>query len=180
MINHIPVSGDLAHDPQDDTSDEAIIRTFQAAGHRVTRQRLALIGLMREQGGFLDAEELLKLARLRGEDLSLATIYRALALFKELGLVEGRIVGDEQDREEYRFRSRRQKYTLTCKRCGAIVPVESDIVDEFRKEVTDRLGVTVLSAHSCFVGYCARCTAELAADEAAANASPGSDDAPPE
>lgn len=166
MTHHIPVSGGLY--PQDDISQETIVQTFQNAGHRVTRQRLALIELMREQGGFLDAEELHKLAQLRGEHLSLATIYRALALFKELGLVEGRIVGDDQDREEYRFRSRSQKYTLTCKRCGAIVPVESDIVDEFRSEVTQQLGVTVLSAHSCFIGYCADCTAEIAAEDTAA------------
>jgi len=121
---------------------------------------------MREQGGFLDAEALHRLASLRGENLSLATVYRTLALFKEMRLVEGRIVGKEQDREEYRFRSLREKYTLTCKRCGAIVPVEPDIVDAFRQEVTASLGVTVLSAHSCFIGYCADCTAALAAEDA--------------
>ncbi|MCD4687540.1 MAG: transcriptional repressor, partial [Anaerolineae bacterium] len=91
---------------------------------------------------------------------------RALALFKDLGLVEGRIVGHEQGREQYRFRSGSERYTLTCKRCGAIVPVEPDIVDEFRREVTVQLGVTVLTAHSCFIGYCADCTAALAAEDA--------------
>lgn len=167
MNKEVPVVGGKAHAHHDAPTQEDISRIFQAAGHRVTRQRLAMVELMREQGGFLDAEKLHKLVRLRGENVSLATVYRALALFKELDLVEGRIVGDEQNREEYRFRSRREKYTLTCKRCGAIVPVESDIVDEFRREVTEQLGVTVLSAHSCFIGYCAKCTAELAAEDAA-------------
>jgi Fur family transcriptional regulator, ferric uptake regulator len=154
----------------DSASDEAIRQSFQDAGLRVTQQRMALIALLREQGGFLDAEQVHDLAQLRGETLSLATVYRALALFKDLGLVEGRIVGDNQDREEYRFRSGREKYTLTCKRCGAIVPVEPDIVDEFRREVTAQLGVTVLTAHSCFIGYCADCTAALAAEESDAAA----------
>lgn len=150
----------------DDTiSDEAIRAAFQKAGLRVTQQRMALIALLREQGGFLDAEEVYHLAQLRGEKLSLATVYRALALFKELELVEGRIVGSEQAREEYRFRAGTERYTLTCKRCGAIVPVEPDIVDEFRREVTVQLGVTVLTAHSCFIGYCADCTAALAESE---------------
>lgn len=168
MTKNLPVLNNPSHAHHDGPSQEDIIRAFQNAGHRVTRQRLTLIELMREQGGFLDAEELLELAQLRGENVSLATIYRALALFKDMDLVEGRIVGDEQDREEYRFRSLREKYTLTCKRCGAIVPVESDIVDEFRREVTKQLGVTVLSAHSCFIGYCADCTAKLAAEDEAA------------
>jgi Fe2+ or Zn2+ uptake regulation protein len=148
--------------PPDDDQHDAVLAAFREAGLRVTSQRLALLNLMRAQGGFLDAEQLHELARLRGANLSLATVYRTLALFKEMSLVEGRIVGDDQDREEYRFRSRREKYTLTCKRCGAIVPVEPDIVEEFRHEVTVRLGVTVLTAHSCFIGYCAACTAAMA------------------
>jgi len=145
--------------------DDAINRVFQDAGHRLTSHRLALLNVMRRQGGFLDAEALHELANLRGANLSLATVYRTLALFKELNLVEGRIVGEDQVREEYRYRSEQQHYTLTCKRCGAIVPVESDIVDAFRREVTVTLGVTVLTAHSCFIGYCAACTAALARED---------------
>lgn len=157
----IPIHGPLASAPDDD----AIARALQGAGLRITPQRVALIALLRAQGGFLDADALHRLALLRGERISLATVYRTLALLKELGLVEGRIVGDEQDREEYRFRTRRETYTLTCKRCGAIVPVEAQIVDAFRRELTERTGVTVLTAHTCFVGYCPACTAVLAAEE---------------
>ena len=144
--------------------DEAILGAFRESGHRVTTQRLALLKVLREQGGFLDAEELHKLATLRGQHISLATVYRTLSLFKEMKLVEGRIVGDQQDREEYRFRAVKETYTLTCKRCGAIVPVESDIVDAFREEVAGVLNVTIVTAHSCFIGYCAACTAALAAE----------------
>ena len=152
--------------PLVDMAEEATIReAFRQAGLRLTSQRLSLLNVMREQGGFLDAEGWHKLASLRGEHLSLATVYRTLSLFKELHLVEGRIVDTEQAREEYRFRATRETYTLTCKRCGAIVPVEPDIVDAFREEVTERLGITVVTAHSCFIGYCADCTAAMAAEE---------------
>jgi Fur family ferric uptake transcriptional regulator len=151
----------------DSDQNEAILRAFRDSGHRVTNQRLALLKVLREQGAFIDAEELHEIATLRGQTISLATVYRTLGLFKEMNLVEGRIVGDDQDREEYRFRTAQgqETYTLTCKRCGAIVPVESDIVDSFRADVTESLGVTIVSAHSCFVGYCAECTAALAAED---------------
>lgn len=149
----------------DADQEAALLHVFHESGHRLTSQRLALLNVMREQGGFLDAETLHRIATLRGETLSLATVYRTLALFKTMNLVEGRMVGGDQAREEYRFRSQRESYTLTCKRCGAIVPVEPDIVDAFRREVTGRLGVTILTAHSCFIGYCAACTAALAAEE---------------
>lgn len=151
-----------------DTEQDALVIAFRAAGHRVTNQRMALLAVMRAQGGFLDAEEIHRLTMLTGEDLSLATVYRTLALFKEMRLVEGRIVGSDQDREEYRFRSLRETYTLACKRCGAVVPVEPDIINAFRQEVDATLGVTILGAHSCFIGYCADCTAILAAEESSA------------
>ena len=145
--------------------EEALRQVFRAAGLRITRQRLALLRLLQEAGGFLSAEQLYTLAQGAGERLSLATVYRALALFKQLGLIEGRVVG-EQDREAFRYRFHREQYTLTCKRCGAVVAVESEIVDEFRRDLHARMGVTVLSAHTCFVGYCARCLEEMAADDA--------------
>lgn len=145
--------------------DEVIADAFRAAGHRVTNQRLALVSILRERGAFMDAETIHDLATKRGEQISLATVYRTLALFKEMDLIEGRIVGNDQDREEYRFRSSREVYTLACKRCGKIVPVEADIVDTFRRDLAKTLGVTVLSAHSCFIGYCADCT-RLMANEA--------------
>jgi Fe2+ or Zn2+ uptake regulation protein len=152
---------------RDQEQDEVLLRAFRQSGHRVTSQRLTLLDVLREQDRFLDAESLYHMVSGHGAALSLATVYRTLALFKDMGLIEGRIVGDEQAREEYRFRALRETYTLTCKRCGAIVPVESEIVDAFRRELTTSLGVTILTAHSCFVGYCAECTAALAAEETA-------------
>ncbi len=154
--------------PENDP-DDAVRQVFRAAGLRVTPQRLALLHLLREASGFLSAEQLYTLTQKSGERLSLATVYRALALFKQLGLVEGRVVG-EQDREEFRYRFHSEQYTLTCKRCGAVVTVSSEIVEEFRRELHARLGVTVLSAHTCFVGYCARCLDEMAAQDETGNA----------
>jgi Fe2+ or Zn2+ uptake regulation protein len=145
--------------------DDPVLWALREAGLRVTSQRVSLLNVLRAQGGFLDAETLFRLANTEGANLSLATVYRTLALFKEMNLIEGRIVGDEQEREEYRFRSLGEHYTLTCRRCGTIVPVEPDIIEAFRREVSAALGVTVLGAHSCFIGYCAACTAELAAED---------------
>ncbi|MCC6800505.1 MAG: transcriptional repressor [Anaerolineae bacterium] len=148
-----------------DREEAAILEAFRRAGHRVTGQRRALLDVLRHQRRYLSAEALHRLSNQRGSALSLATVYRTLALFKTMRLVDGRNVGDEQGREEYRFRSVYERYTLTCKRCGREVPVEPDIVDAFRDEVTAALGVTVIAAHSCFTGYCAACTAALAAEE---------------
>ncbi|NLE51471.1 MAG: transcriptional repressor [Chloroflexi bacterium] len=155
-----------------DREEAAILEAFRRAGHRITGQRRTLLDVLRQQRRYLSAEALHRLAKQRGTSLSLATVYRTLALFKELRLVDGRNVGGDQEREEYRFRSVYERYTLSCKRCGREVPVEPDIVDAFREEVTATLGVTVIAAHSCFTGYCAECTAALAAEDDATSAPP--------
>lgn len=155
-----------------DREELAILEAFRRAGYRITGQRRALLDVLRHERRYLSAESLHRLAQERGASLSLATVYRTLALFKELRLVDGRNVGGGQEGEEYRFRSVYERYTLSCKRCGREVPVEPDIVDAFRKEVTATLGVTIIAAHSCFTGYCAECTAALAAEDEAAAASP--------
>jgi Fe2+ or Zn2+ uptake regulation protein len=147
-----------------DVQPDPILQAFRESGHRLTNQRIALLNALRSYNLFLDAETLHELANTQGADLSLATVYRTLGLFKEMGLVEGRIVGEDQNREEYRFRAEREFYTLACKRCGKIVPVEPDLVDQFRRELAETLGITVLTAHSCFIGYCAECTAAMAED----------------
>lgn len=146
--------------------DDPVLEVFHNAGLRVTGQRLALLSVLRAQRRFVDADTIHRLANdVLDANLSLATVYRALGLFKEMGLVEGRIVGSDQDREEYRYRAPDAQYMLTCKNCGKVVPVESDIVDQFRREASSSLGITVLGAHSCFIGYCAECTQQLAAEE---------------
>ncbi|HEX3051763.1 MAG TPA: transcriptional repressor [Aggregatilineaceae bacterium] len=155
------------HDPQ----QQAILRTFRDAGLRITTQRLAILEVLRTADGFIDAETLYDLANQKDSSLSLATVYRTLALFKEMRLVEGRIVGDEQIREEYRFRSLHETYTMVCKNCGKIVPVESDIIDAFRRDLALTQRLTVLSANSCFIGYCADCMADMTAEDETATPS---------
>ena len=45
-----------------DTIQEAILAAFRDTGHRVTSQRLNLLNVLREEGGFLDAEEIYRRA----------------------------------------------------------------------------------------------------------------------
>ncbi|MCJ7807105.1 MAG: transcriptional repressor, partial [Dehalococcoidia bacterium] len=59
-------------------------------GQRVTSQRRLILDILRHSEGHLDADELYRLAKEREPRISLATVYRNLNLFKELGLVEGR------------------------------------------------------------------------------------------
>jgi len=62
-------------------------------GHLLTIQRRLLLNLVHNAGGHIDAKELYRRASSQDESISLATVYRSLHLFKDLGLVEERRLG---------------------------------------------------------------------------------------
>jgi len=63
------------------------------SGRPVTSQRQLLLRLIRRAGGHIGAKELYRRASNKSESISLATVYRNLGLFKELGLIEERRLG---------------------------------------------------------------------------------------
>ena len=69
-------------------------------GKRVTGQRRLLLNLIQEAEGHLDADELYRQAKEREPKISLATVYRTLRLFKDLGLIEERHFVEEHHHYE--------------------------------------------------------------------------------
>lgn len=68
---------------------------LKAAGIRPTRQRIALLGLLRQGGNrHVAAEQLYREACHEGLRLSLATVYNALNLFAQAGLLRRVDVGE--------------------------------------------------------------------------------------
>ncbi len=134
---------------------EAIIRQ---AGFRLTPQRQLLLDLLRSHKTFLDAEQIYALTSTHEGDTSLATVYRTLQLFVELGLVEARYLDPEHKREYYRIVGGLEYHYLTCRGCGAMVPVDPEIIQEAARHWAREHGLTLLTAHACYTGYCAECT----------------------
>lgn len=75
-----------------------LIDDFRSAvrlsGLRLTRQRDAVLLILAQSSGFLDAEELGDKARTIEPRISVATIYRTLAALEQAGLVRSYVVGN--------------------------------------------------------------------------------------
>lgn len=134
---------------------EALIRD---AGYRLTPQRQLLLDLLRAKRTFLDAEQLYALAAEHEGDTSLATVYRTLQLFVELGLVEARYLDPEHKREYYRIAGGLEYHYLTCRGCGKMVPVDPTIIEAVAHEWAETHGIMLLTAHACYTGFCPECT----------------------
>jgi len=130
-------------------------------GFKVTPQRTLLLQVLAAQSKHLDADEIYQLAHAQDESISLATVYRTLNLFAELGLVDQRYVEPEHRREAFRLSDGPEQHYLTCVRCGTRVLIHTNLLNQMASELVRRKGVSVTSACACFTGYCPDCTAEL-------------------
>ena len=121
----------------------------------VTAQRQLLLDMLRQAKGHLDAKELYRRAIETDRNISLATVYRNLRLFKELGLV------DELRLDEvhcyYEMKRGTEHYHLVCVSCGRIVEFENVLVTRIVAEVQDGSGFEVSRAVLHVEGYCHKC-----------------------
>ncbi|MEA3334812.1 MAG: Fur family transcriptional regulator [Chloroflexota bacterium] len=133
---------------------------LRQAGFRVTRQRAQLLALLVsdcQQGEHLDAESLHKRAHAGGLKISLATVYRTLALFKELGLVSQHHFVHDGTRDYYEAATRPTHHHFACLRCGQVLEFQTVDVQSLSQEVANELGVQIRHASLYVEGICPDC-----------------------
>lgn len=124
-------------------------------GHPVTAQRALLLNLIQDANGHIDARELYRRAIGTDESVSLATVYRSLRLFKKLGLVEGRRLG--QVRCYYEIKQSAEHQHLVCRGCGKVIDFENPLIRRLVEGVQRELGFNVTRIELCLEGYCQQC-----------------------
>ena len=123
--------------------------------YRLTSQRQTLLGLIRQQGGHLDATELYRRAQELQPRISLSTVYRAMHFFKQLGLIEEHRF--EQDHLHYEAKPKVEHCHLICLRCGRISEFQSPQTEKLKKEVEHEKNFKVASIQIHLQGYCHQC-----------------------
>ena len=138
-------------------SDLTLVDTLHASGRRMTPQRALVLSVLEEGETHLDAEGIYEIARKRQPGLNLTTVYRTLAVLKEMGLVEQRYFARDHKREYYEAVGKREHYHFTCLNCGKVIEVETPRIRQARQELSTALGLQFAHACVCFEGVCAEC-----------------------
>ena len=134
--------------------DRVLHRLPRLAGQRLTAQRLLLLELIEKTEGQLDVYEIYRRAKERNRKLSLSTVYRALRLFTELGIVDDL----QYDQHHYHAAKLSQEhYHLLCLGCGQVVEFESELVDTLKESLGSRYKFDVTRGEVNLSGYCQRC-----------------------
>jgi Fe2+ or Zn2+ uptake regulation protein len=137
-----------------DRPNEHLRDIFRAAGRRLTPQRRLILEALEGSDEHLDAEALYDLVRSRDPHISLATVYRTLAVLKKMGLVEEHRLGSEHGHYEA---SGDKHYHFTCLGCGKVIEFDTPLMAQIEQELGTREGVRVTNTHLHLSGYCAQC-----------------------
>ena len=135
-------------------TDHELRRVLHDRGRRVTPQRILIHRAIGELDRHASAEEVLERVSDRLPNAALPTVYAALELFEELGLV--RRVSTGAGPTLWDPRTDDHQHTV-CRRCGAVEDLEVGLDRERLIGEAARGGFQADSAQLVVSGLCRRC-----------------------
>jgi Fe2+ or Zn2+ uptake regulation protein len=143
----------------------AFTAALDRAGHFVTGPRRAVAELLVERDEYFSALELVREAKRRRLGVGRATVFRALELFEELGLVER--LDLPNGRHAYVVcQPHRHHHHVVCTHCGRSAEVRDLGVEALAAEVRARNGFVLDSHRIELYGVCPACQRDRAVHNA--------------
>lgn len=141
-------------------TEQELQQTLRERGRRVTPQRILIHRALREVDRHATADEVLAHVAERLPNPSLPTVYAALELFEELGLVRriaarsGAALWDPRPEEHHH---------LVCRSCGAVEDLDTAVDAGSALRAARRRGFRPDGAELVVSGLCARCASDSGA-----------------
>lgn len=129
---------------------------FQLHRIRNTKQRNALLDILKETETPMTAEEIFLKMKEIDKGISLSTIYRILDLFISFDIVI-KSNPSEENKAIFELNKMEHKHHLFCLSCKKIVPVMDCPLDKFEKLVQDETGYEITGHKLEIYGYCPKC-----------------------
>lgn len=117
---------------------DSIIARCEAAGLRMTGQRRTVARVIEAATDHPDVEELYRRASAEDAAISLATVYRTVKLFEEVGILEKMDFGD--GRARYEDAERDHHDHLIDVQSGEVVEFVDEEIEALQRKVAERLG----------------------------------------
>lgn len=123
---------------------------------RVTDVREAIVKAALARNGHFDIDDLA--GDLRAEGISKATVYRALPLLIEAGIIQPTVLSGEKHRYEAAFGHEHHDH-LICSHCGEVVEFQFEAFEILQREVAAQHGYRLTAHVHELIGMCGRCEA---------------------
>lgn len=128
--------------------------TLKTTGVRITPQRHAILEYLIQSMAHPTADEIYKALEGKFPNMSVATVYNNLRVFREAGLVKELTYGDASSRFDF---VTNDHYHIICECCGKIVDFHYPGLDEIEHFASQVTGFDVSSHRLEIYGTCSAC-----------------------
>lgn len=130
---------------------------------RATDVREAIVRAAVARPGHFRVEDLVGDVLKAGLNVSAATVYRALPLLVEAGIIQQTEVSGDRRFFEARF-GREHHDHLICRDCHRVVEFQFEAFEMLQREVATKYGFELVAHHHELIGVCADCRAGRPSD----------------
>ena len=130
------------------------LETLKDSGVRITPQRHAILEYLISSMTHPTADEIYKALEGRFPNMSVATVYNNLRVFREVGLVKELTYGDASSRFDF---VTHEHYHIICEECGKIVDFQYPGLDEIEQFAAHVSGYKVSHHRLEVYGLCPEC-----------------------
>ena len=134
------------------------IETLREQGHRLTPQRLLVLSIVAEGAAHMGVDDVFQLARDAYPYLDIATVYRTLHLYKDLGVVTEVAIGDRLHYELTDPGGRH--HHMVCRVCHGAFNLGPHYLEEFRRTLISEFAFEPDLEHFTVSGVCSGCRKE--------------------
>jgi Fur family ferric uptake transcriptional regulator len=133
------------------------VGVLSRSGHRWGTARLAVVDVLAGNDCCLSARDIADELRDRGTRTGTASVYRALDLLHDLGLVQRLDVGDGTARYEPAEPSGEHHHHLVCDRCGRVTAFEDEPLERAIGALAGRVDHAIEAHDVVLRGTCPTC-----------------------
>lgn len=128
-------------------------------GCKLTLQRRSVLDvLIKHCNEHLSTEEIYDFVKENYPEIGLATVYRTVQLFEEMGIVDRLNFDDGCSRFELSSEDTvHHHHHLICESCNKVFEVENDLLEEIEKEIERKYKFTIHDHNVMFYGICKDC-----------------------
>ncbi|MBQ6005036.1 MAG: transcriptional repressor [Selenomonadaceae bacterium] len=134
------------------------------SGYKMTPQRKEILKIFVEHSErhHMSAEDVYSILRENDSEIGLATVYRALDLLSDLGILVRMDFGDGCARYELNTADPtiHHHHHLICLNCKKVIEFEEDLLEMLEAYIEKKSGFQIVNHEVKFFGYCSDCRAK--------------------
>lgn len=140
-----------------------ICNIMRNRAYKLTPQRQTVLKIfLKHADQHLSAEDVYQLVKPLYPDIGMATVYRTLDIFADLGVLQKNDFGDGRSRYQFsRQDEHHHHHHLICLRCGSVSEFDDDLLESLETMIGKRNKFKVVDHVLKFYGYCEKCQAEM-------------------